>query len=112
MKNHMSEGRAKKLVQCVGGRLVYLQSALNNNCIDRKDDEICKKVKAALFSRQLNAQKANVSKMHPESQKIIDELHKHGSGSTAKLIDEATDKIKKKDGDCYQRNDQIEHIVV
>ena len=96
MKIHMSVGRAKKLVQCVGGRLVYLQSSLNKNHMDWQDDEVCKKIKAALFGRKLKAQKVTIFLMKPESQEIIDELHKHSTVSIAKLINKATNKIQMK----------------
>ena len=73
---------------------MYLQSAVNEDDKNWKDDEVCDKVKTALFLRVLNGQKATISKTKPESNKIIRELLEHGSASTSRLIDATSNKEK------------------
>ena len=94
LKNNMKESRAKKLVQCLGGRLVYLQSSVNHDNKNWKDEDICKNIKVALFSRILSNQKAIISKTQPESEDIVAELTKNGSASPSKLIDIASNKSR------------------
>ena len=90
----MKESRAKKLVQCLGGRLVYLQSSVNHDNKNWKDEDICKNIKVTLFSRILSNQKAIISKTQPESKDIVAELTKNGSASPSKLIDIASNKSR------------------
>ena len=55
MKNLMSEDKAKEVVKCIGGRLVYLESTVkmdkNKELQWKKDLEMCNKIKKAFFQK-------------------------------------------------------------
>ena len=62
IENGIEEDTAKKLVNLIGGRLVYLQSTIKiiQNTTDGKD--IMESIKTKLFSRTLSSQKAFLKK--------------------------------------------------
>lgn len=91
---NMRQDTAKKVVSCVGGRLVYLQSCLKLPNLNFNDDHVCEEIKAALFLRKLSAQRDAISMMKPESSTIIKSLAECDSMSTYDVIDGAHNKQK------------------
>lgn len=79
----ISGSRANKIVNCIGSRLVYLESCviLNRHW---EDDDVCNNIK---FSRMLSYQKAIILKLRPESKEIIKALSMStGSISFSQLL--------------------------
>ena len=95
MKRGIGEDKAKKLVKFIGGRLVYLQTsvALIKKLGWTSQDGI-EKMKSLLFSRKLNAQKATILQLQPESGVILDKLSKKGTVTTVDLTSVAQNKLK------------------
>ena len=95
MKRGIGEDEAKKLVTFIGGRLVYLQTsvALIKKLGWTSQDGI-EKMKSLLFSRKLNAQRATILRLQPESGVILDKLSKQGIVTTADLTSVAQNKLK------------------
>ena len=90
----MAKYRAKAIVTCIGGRLVYLESSIKINNSHWKVNEICEKIKEALFSRTLNLQKSLISTIEPESETIVKGLSEGRTVSTSDLIKNSHDKKK------------------
>lgn len=84
---------AKKVVSCVGGRLVYLQRCLKLPNLNF-NDHVCEEIKAPLFLRKLSAQRDAILMMKPESSTIIKALAECDSMSTYDLIDGVHNKQK------------------
>lgn len=72
----MMQDKAKEVVRCVGGRLVYLPSTLK--IMDKINHDACRNIKSMLFSRILGAQRALVLDGRPESLTVINKLCSNG----------------------------------
>ena len=86
---NMEQEVAKKVVSCVGGRLVYLQSCIKLHNLQKlsfNDDHVCKEIKMALFSRKLSAQRSAIEMTKPESSHIINALAECANVSPHDLI--------------------------
>ena len=93
-RNKIAKDRAKAIVTCIGGRLVYLESSIKIDDSDWKGKEICKEIKEALFSRTLNLQKSIISTMELESETFVKGLSEGRTVSTSDLIKNSHDKKK------------------
>ena len=61
--NDVSEDTGRKLVECIGGRIIYLESCVVLMQIeDWNSEDACKKAKSSLFEKILNGQKLAISR--------------------------------------------------
>ena len=69
-KNGVDESLAEKLVDCIGGRMVHLESCIHLPQTYQEDKDIFEKITADLFSRILSAQRLFIEKYKLESEAI------------------------------------------
>lgn len=93
VSNGVAPSEAEKIVDLIRGRLVYLQTSITLAQIWKSSGH-CEKIKQAIFSRKLNAQRVVILKFHPESKTITEELTKGGIVQASKLICNAPNKDK------------------
>ena len=99
-----SQGTAKKLVDCVGGRLGYLEYPWDLNWVKDKSfnsNDICQAVTTALFLLGMHQEKLCIHKRWPESSKILCNIINNGSMSPKDLYT-----MDKTLGWLVQRHDQ------
>ena len=80
LSQNVKQDAAKKIISCVGGRLVYLQSCVNLHSLQKLNfNHVCNEIKVALFSRNLSAQRSAIEMTKPESSSTIKALAKCSS---------------------------------
>ena len=97
LSQNVKQDAAKKIISCVGGRLVYLLSCVNLHNLQKLNfnfDHVCNEIKVALFSRDLSAQRSAIEMTKPESSSMIKALAKCSSIPPHNLIHGADDKQK------------------
>ena len=97
---NVKQDAAKKIISCVGGRLVYLHSCVNPHNLQKLNfnfDHVCNEIKVALFSRNLSTHRSAIEMTKPESSSIIKALAKCSSIPPHNLIHGADDKQKMHD---------------
>ena len=94
IKTGMMKDKADEVVNCVGGRLVYLESSMKIVGSISNSNDICEHIKTHFFSRMLSGQEALILKRQPESTTIINKLRSGGTVSLKELISDADDKEK------------------
>jgi len=99
-KQGFTENVAEKLVDSIGGRLVYLESAVfKNGVIDQNDDKMCEKILDELFALTITVQKSAISDAEPESSIILDVMSERDNVLPSELITcvNVKDRVRMKD---------------
>lgn len=89
MNNDVCEDTGRKLVECIGGRIIHLESCVVLMQIEGWNaEDVCERAKSSLFERILNGQKLAISRTWPESGKILKVLASNRYIVPAELLKE------------------------
>ena len=98
MKNGIDENLAKKLINCIGGRMVYLANSIYLAKREERNEtsDAYNKIEDVLFSRLLNSQSLFIEMTKPESIEILKKMSTKGYVVPVELISGATDQTNMK----------------